>query len=143
MRCSRGAENMKNKLSVRRRRPTRMWMRMTLWKKSIVRTSPDSRQISLLIGYCPAELDPDSHPPTNVFQKFMNMLHHLIRWTNTAEAVVRLKISSFSRIDNDAMTASLSSDICFSAFCFGFPQYLRVVLVCDVWSFSCSLVDRR
>ncbi|KAH9067948.1 hypothetical protein EDB87DRAFT_1700654 [Lactarius vividus] len=32
-------------------------------------------------------LDPDSHPPTNVFQKFMNVLHHLLKWTKTAEAV--------------------------------------------------------
>lgn len=31
-------------------------------------------------------LDPDSHPPTNSFQKFMNLLHHILQWTKTAEA---------------------------------------------------------
>ncbi|KAI0291950.1 hypothetical protein BC826DRAFT_1020543 [Russula brevipes] len=32
-------------------------------------------------------LDPDSHPPTNLFQKFMDLLHRLEQWTKTAEAV--------------------------------------------------------
>ncbi|KAN0131986.1 Protein of unknown function (DUF2422) domain containing protein [Lactarius tabidus] len=31
--------------------------------------------------------DPDSHPPTNSFQKFMHLLHHLMKWTKTVEAV--------------------------------------------------------
>jgi len=71
-------------------------MKMTSWKKNIVGSSPDCRLISLLIGVSPlSDLDPDSHPPTNVFQKFMNLLHYFIQWTKTAEAVVRLKISSF------------------------------------------------
>ncbi|KAF8504548.1 hypothetical protein F5888DRAFT_760893 [Russula emetica] len=34
-----------------------------------------------------ADLDPDSHPPTNLFQKFMNLLHLFLRWTKTAEAL--------------------------------------------------------
>jgi len=40
-------------------------------------------------------LDPDSHPPTNIFQKFMGLLHGFMRWTKTAEAVVRPITSSF------------------------------------------------
>ncbi|KAI9512001.1 hypothetical protein F5148DRAFT_1280228 [Russula earlei] len=32
-------------------------------------------------------LDPDSHPPTNPLQKFMDLLHDFFRWTKTAEAV--------------------------------------------------------
>ncbi|KAI0300498.1 hypothetical protein B0F90DRAFT_1629671 [Multifurca ochricompacta] len=32
-------------------------------------------------------LDPDSHPPTNIFQKFMNLLHHFLQWVKTAEAI--------------------------------------------------------
>ncbi|KAI0279079.1 hypothetical protein BGY98DRAFT_916273 [Russula aff. rugulosa BPL654] len=32
-------------------------------------------------------LDPDSYPPTNLFQKFMNLLHIFLRWTKTAEAL--------------------------------------------------------
>jgi len=31
--------------------------------------------------------DPDSHPPTNSFQKFMHVLHHFLKWTKTTEAV--------------------------------------------------------
>jgi hypothetical protein len=37
------------------------------------------------------DLDPDSHPPINLFQKFMTLLHYVIQWTGTAEAVVRHK----------------------------------------------------
>ncbi|KAI0254490.1 hypothetical protein BJV78DRAFT_1338541 [Lactifluus subvellereus] len=32
-------------------------------------------------------LDPDSHPPTNLFQKFMTSLHYVVQWMGTAEAV--------------------------------------------------------
>lgn len=40
--------------------------------------------------YAPdADLDPDSHPPTNLFQKLMNLLHLFLQWTKTAEALVR------------------------------------------------------
>lgn len=36
-----------------------------------------------------ADLDPDSHPPTNLIQKFMTLLHYVIQWLGTAEALVR------------------------------------------------------
>lgn len=52
---------------------------------------PVCRLINLLISMHPdADLDPDSHPPTNLFQRAMNLLHLLLRWTKTAEALVRL-----------------------------------------------------
>ena len=58
--------------------------------KDIVRRSPECRLIKLLISMqLDADLDPDSHPPTNLFQKFMNLLHNFLQWTKTAEALVR------------------------------------------------------
>lgn len=50
---------------------------------------PACRLIYLLTMHSDADLDPDSHPPTNLFQRFMNLLHLLLRWTKTAEALVR------------------------------------------------------
>jgi hypothetical protein len=32
-------------------------------------------------------LDPDSHPPTNLLQRFMHILHSFLQWTKTAEAL--------------------------------------------------------
>lgn len=64
---------------------------MRLRKKIIVRTSPEPIDIP---AYRNADLDPDSRPPTNVFQKFMSLLHSFLLWTKTAEALVRLIISS-------------------------------------------------
>jgi hypothetical protein len=64
--------------------------------KVVVRTSPAYRLRNLLISMHPdADLDPDSHPPTNLFQKFMNLLHLFLRWTKTAEALVRPILSQF------------------------------------------------
>jgi hypothetical protein len=48
-----------------------------------------------ILAYRCAELDPDSHPPTNVFQKFMDLLHSFLQWTKTAEALVRLPFHHF------------------------------------------------
>ena len=55
------------------------------------REDPSNCRLRTLLSsvHAMADLDPDSHPPTNVFQKFMNLLHYFIRWTKTAEAVVR------------------------------------------------------
>ena len=50
--------------------------------------------VNILAYWC-ADLDPDSHPPTNVFQKFMDLLHSLLQWTKTAEALVRLSSPHF------------------------------------------------
>ena len=63
---------------------------------NVVRTSPACRLINLLINMHPdADSDPDSHPPTNLFQKFMNLLHLFLQWTKTAEALVRPILSKF------------------------------------------------
>ena len=52
---------------------------------------------TLLIGmHLDANIDPDSHPPTNLLQRFMHILHSFLQWTKTAEALVRLIIPSFS-----------------------------------------------
>jgi hypothetical protein len=40
-----------------------------------------------ILGY--ADLDPDSHPPTNLFQRFMTLLHYFMQWMGTPEALVR------------------------------------------------------
>ena len=48
-----------------------------------------------ILAYRCADLDPDSHPPTNVFQKFMHLLHSFLQWTKTAEALVRLPFHHF------------------------------------------------
>ncbi|KAF8206811.1 hypothetical protein K438DRAFT_1816457 [Mycena galopus ATCC 62051] len=35
--------------------------------------------------------DPDSRPPTNAVQRFMNSIHSIYRWTSTAEAIFTFK----------------------------------------------------
>src|SRR5229473_6704770 len=95
-RYSKGAEEMKSKLLAKNKRTKRIWMKKTPSSMKIVRTSHACRLISLLISMDPdADLDPDSHPPTNLFQKFMHVLHLFLRWTKTVEALVRPIISSF------------------------------------------------
>jgi hypothetical protein len=37
----------------------------------------------------PYARDPDSRPPMNAFQRAMNGVHHLYRWSKTPEALVR------------------------------------------------------
>ena len=94
-----------------------------------------------ILAYRCAGLDPDSHPPTNVFQKFMDLLHSLLQWTKTAEALVRLPFHH-SRGGTDAIYSSSSSDMYFSASYFGFPRCLRIPLVRDVRCVYSSGTDR-
>ncbi|KAF8831393.1 hypothetical protein HHX47_DHR1000519 [Lentinula edodes] len=42
------------------------------------------------------KLDPDSRPPTNIFQKIMNKLHGLYRWCGTPEAKFAFKYAFIS-----------------------------------------------
>src|SRR5258708_39869814 len=44
-------------------------------------------------------------------------------------------------IDAITITSSSSSDMCSSLFCFGFPQYLKILLVGDVWCVSCTITN--
>lgn len=89
-----------------------------------------------------ADSDPDSHPPTNLFQRFMNLLHLFLQWTKTAEALVRPTLPKPLEIgDINVITSSSSSDMCSLVFYFGFPQYSQILLVCDVQCVSCSCTN--
>jgi len=62
--------------------------------------------------------DPDSKPPTNLFQKMMNSLHVLYHWSKSAEASVgtsspllEFQISLFSHV------LSVYVQVCFHFYC--------------------------
>lgn len=50
--------------------------------------------VDLIIHRKSLELDPDSRPPENVFQKFMDRLHNIYLWLSSAEGIVSTGFAS-------------------------------------------------